>query len=149
MRLETYQLQQFLDALLNAVGRPAFDLRHYANVTSHSEVREEADFLNHISDHAAQADYIPIADRAAVNVNLAFALFQQTIDEFEGSGFAGAAAAKQDQGLAAKDFEIQVAQEVVTGFEAIGDVAEFDGWTGAGRISHLFQISSTDSDAMR
>ena len=143
MRLKAHQLQQFLDALLNAIGRPAFDLRHYTDVASDSEVGEEADFLNHISDHAAQADYIPIAYRATVDLNLAFALFQQTIDEFEGRGFAGAAAAQQDQGFAAKDFEIQVAQEGVTGFEAIGDVAEFDGCTVTGRVAHRSGYFST------
>ena len=59
-------------------------------------------------------------------------MHQQAVDQFEGSGFAGTAAAQQDQGFAAQDFEIQVAQEVVAGFKAIGDVAEFDGRTVMG-----------------
>ena len=68
-------------------------MRNYADVARDGEVREQADFLNDVSDHAAQTDYIPFREGAAVDLDVAFALHQQTIDEFESSGFAGAAAA--------------------------------------------------------
>ena len=50
---------------------------------------------------------------AAVDINRALALREQAVDEFESCGFAGAAAAQEDQGFAALDFEIQIAEKFV------------------------------------
>jgi hypothetical protein len=100
-------------------------------------MREKADVLDDVSDHAAQAYDIPFRDAAAVNVDLALGLHQQAVDKFEGSGLAGATAAQKHQSLAALDFEIQVAQEFVASVESVGDVAEMDGGAVVGRIGHI------------
>src|SRR4029077_5783714 len=60
----------------------------------------------------------------------------EAIDEFESGGLARAAAAQEHQSFAALDFEIQVAQKFVAGFEAIGDVTELDGWAVVRRVDH-------------
>ena len=65
--------------------------------------------------------------------------YQQTIDELESCGLAGTAAAQQHQGFTAMDFQIQVAEKLIAGFEPIGDVIELNGWTVIWRIVHTIR----------
>src|SRR5208282_2374438 len=62
------------------------------------------------------------------------------IDEFESRGFAGAAAAQQDQRFSASHFEVQVVEQFASGLavsiHVIGDIAKLDGWPRVGRIVH-------------
>ncbi len=99
-------------------------------------MREQSDFLDHVSDHAAQANHVPVADGAAVDIDFSVALQQETVDELEGCGFAGAAAAEEDQGFAAQDFQIQIAEKFIAGIQAIGDILELDCGAVVGRIVH-------------
>ena len=61
---------------------------------------------------------------------------EQMVDQFQGGGFSGTAAAKKNQSLAALDLEIQVHHEGQVGWKAIGDVAEFDSRAEVARGVH-------------
>ena len=74
LRFKADELQQFCDAVLNAFGGPSFDLRDDSDVARDREMREEADFLDDVADHAAQADYVPVLEGAAVHEDGARAL---------------------------------------------------------------------------
>ena len=104
MGIKADQLHEFLHTLLDALGRPVFDLRDQTDVAGHGEMGEQADFLDGVADGAAQSDGVPIAGGAAMDPDLAGARGQQVVDEFEGGGFARAAAAEKDQGFAGVDF---------------------------------------------
>ena len=97
---------------------------------------KESDFLDDVSDHAAQADYVPLVEGAAVHVDRACALRKQAIDELQGGGLARAAAAQQHQGFAALHFQVEIAKQSGSVIQAVADVAELDGRAGVGRIVH-------------
>jgi hypothetical protein len=83
-------------------------------------------------------------------MDIAFTLQQQAIDEFESGSFAGAAAAQEHQSFAALDFETQVAQKLVAGFEAIGNILELNGGAIVGSVYHslLRTVLTANSMAM-
>src|SRR5712692_3172275 len=103
---------------------------------------KQSDLLDDITDHAAQADHVPLADGAPVYAYIAFAGHKQMINEFETGGLAGATAAEEDQGFAALYFEVQFMEEGVAAVETRGDVAEFYGWAMVGGVVHVESFSS-------
>src|SRR5207253_948929 len=71
-------------------------------------------------------DGVPLPLRAALDEHFARAGLQQAIHQPEGSGFPGAAAAQQDQHLAALDAEIEGFHQGVAPIDAVGNAAQFD-----------------------
>ena len=68
-------------------------------------MREKTCVLNHIADTATQTDGIPIGGGAATDNDLSGGGNEEAIDQFQKRGFAAAAAAEQDEGLAGSDGE--------------------------------------------
>ena len=62
--------------------------------------------------------------------------FKQPIDQLQGGGLSRAAAAEQDQRLAARDREAHAAQQLLAAGETVAGVAKFDDGVGpaAGRL---------------
>src|SRR5260370_11911725 len=106
--VEANQLDEFFDALCNSFLRPVFDCRDEADVALNGEMWKKSDFLDHISDVAAQLDYVPLASREAFHTNFTIREIEQTIHQLKCSGLARAAAAEQHKDFAALDSEIQV-----------------------------------------
>ena len=73
-------------------------------------MRKEADFLNGVSNVAAQLDHIPLAGRAAFDLDRSKGSFEQAVDQLEGGGFSRAAASEEDKDFAALNLKIQIAQ---------------------------------------
>ncbi len=92
-------------------GGQFFNLRNQSDVALDGEVRKQSNFLDYVADHAAQADYIPVARGTRLDEEFAVARREETIDEFESRSFAGAAATEQDQGFSAVHFEIQIVEQ--------------------------------------
>ena len=125
--VEADQEEHLADAVADALLGPALEAGDQRDVALDGPVGEQADVLNDVTDGAAEADGIPGGLIAAVNENLAGGGREQEVDELERSGFAGTAAAEEDQGLAPGDGEVEfVEQEAAVG-EAISNVAHFDG----------------------
>ena len=61
LRFESDQLQHFVTRS-ECDRRTIFDLRNDADVARDGEMREQADFLNDVADHAAQADDVPFGE---------------------------------------------------------------------------------------
>ena len=70
------QFQHLAHPRADFLRRPAFQLRHQANVAFHREVREEPRFLDDIADASAQANGIPFEGRAPFDLDFARARFQ-------------------------------------------------------------------------
>src|ERR1039458_8187728 len=92
---------------MNPVGGPAFDSRDETDIAFYREMREQADILDDIADASPQVNHIALGGGRTVHVYFPAAWVQQTIDQLQGSGFAGAAASQQNQSLAALHLKIQ------------------------------------------
>ena len=96
---------------------------------------------------------MPFPDRAAVHMDLAFTLDQQAIDQFERLVLPEPLRPSSTR-VRHEYFEIQVAQKIVTGFEAIGNVAG-TGWLDGCWKSHSFSeylpslVANFDGNAVR
>ncbi len=125
--VEADQEEHLADAVADALLGPALEARDQRYVALDGPVREQADVLNDVTDGAAEADRVPGGLIAPVNEDLAGGRGQQKVDELERSGFAGTAAAEEDQGLAAGDGQVEFVEEEAAVRQAISDVAHFDG----------------------
>ena len=72
---------------------------------------KEADFLNRISDPAAQLDGIPLMRRATFHAHFSPSRRKKPVHEFEGCCLAGAASAQQDQNFMRTNCQIEVRDE--------------------------------------
>ena len=90
-------------------------------------MREQADFLNDITDAPAQPDRIPIDGRLAFDDHLARGGIDQAVDQLHRRGLARAAASEQHQRLAEGDLQVQVGQKGLAGRQCETDVAKFNG----------------------
>src|SRR5437879_340014 len=124
--VEANQLHQFLDALCNSFLRPVFNCGDEADIALNGEVGEKPDFLDHISNVAAQLDYIPLASGTDFHTNFAIREFEQTIHQLKCSGLARAAAAEQNQDLTTPNFKIQDRQDFASIQKTVRNIAEFD-----------------------
>ena len=91
---------------------PPFQARHQPDVFGDREVREQARFLNDVTNPAAQPDGVPRGGGPAFHQNLAGSRREQPVHHLERRGFSGAASAQQHQRLAALHREGQRAQNV-------------------------------------
>ena len=108
------------------VFRPAFQAWDEADVAFDGEVREQAALLDHVADTAAKADAVPFSGSFAVHADFARGGQDHAVDEAQGGGFAGAAAAEKDQSFAGFDGERQAVEDGSTA-DAKVDIAKFDG----------------------
>jgi hypothetical protein len=66
-------------------------------------MRKESRFLDDVTDSAAETDGIAVSGGAAFDEDLSLRGDEHAIDELEQSGFAAAAAAKENEGFAARN----------------------------------------------
>ena len=90
-------------ALANARFRPAFQARHQRDVSLHGPVREQASVLNDVADAAAQPNGVPLRIAAALDQDFARGGSSRRLMSLSDSGFAGAAAAQQNERFAARN----------------------------------------------
>ena len=74
-------------------------------------MRKQPRLLNHVTDVAAQRDRIPVERGAAFDEHLAVGRLGEAVDQLERCGFSCAAAAEQNEGLAARHGEAHVLQQ--------------------------------------
>ena len=111
----------------DALGRPAFEPRHNADVAGDGHVREQPDLLQHVADAAPQPDRFPLARVAAFDDAPRRRRAQQPVDELEERGLAGAAPADQRDDLARLDDEIEAVEHALAARAHEGHVPELDG----------------------
>ena len=58
-------------------------------------MREQSDFLNHISDASTEMDRIPVLDALALDEQVAGRAAPQAVDQFQHGGLSAAAATQQ------------------------------------------------------
>ncbi len=115
------------DARGDFFGRPVFQSGNEGHIALDGEVREQAAFLNDVADGAPETDGVPVAVvrrpsmRTSPEVGMSHA-----VDEAQSGGFAGAAAAEEDEGFAGFDGEGEVVENGAAG-DAVVDAGEFDG----------------------
>ena len=105
-RFQAHLIEQFVHAGRDALGRPALQSRHQADIFADGEMREEADFLDHVADAAPEFDEIPIGGGAVFHQHTARGGEQQPVQHLQRGGFSGAAAAEQNQRAAGLDAEV-------------------------------------------
>ena len=97
------EIEQRVRARPDAIGRPAFETRHQADVFLDGHVRKQPDVLQHVADAAPQADRVPLARVASLDANGSGRGQDQSIDELEDRALAGAAAADEHDDLPGDD----------------------------------------------
>ena len=80
-------IEQLAFPLTLRLPGPSFEARDERDVLRHSPVRQQAVFLDHVTDVAAQLDGIDLVDIFAIQKNGTRGRFKHAIDEAEGSGF--------------------------------------------------------------
>ncbi len=107
-------------------ARPAFEPRHHADIFFDGQMREQTDFLNHVTDAPAQPNRIPFERAFALDPNLARRRIDETVDQFHRRGLARAAAPEKNQSLAAPDGQIETGEKRFTVRDNEADVSKLD-----------------------
>ncbi len=81
-------------AAADTLRLPAFQRRDKPDVAFHREMGEESNFLDDITDAPPQTNRVPLGRRTSFNQNFALGRLEQPVDELEGGGLTGAAAAQ-------------------------------------------------------
>ena len=123
---EPDQPEQFADARAHALVLPAFEPRHHGDVVGDGQVRKEPDVLNDVAHGPSQADHIPFARVSALHAHLARLGQQQSIDQLEDRGLAGAARPDERHGLTGIDSQRESVQNGRLAGEPERHLAEFD-----------------------
>ena len=105
------QREQFGDALIDAIGGPAFDPCEEADVFGHRHVREERDVLEDEAGVPPQKDGIPFVRGASFDGDAAGGGERETIDQPQRRGFSRAAAADEREDFAGVDGERHVPKD--------------------------------------
>ena len=100
---------------------------HHTDVLGHGHVGEQADLLDDVADVAAQFYLVLGVDVLAVDGDGAGINVDQTVDGFEGSGFAAAGGADENHKLSIGDGEVQVLQNGGLAV-AFADVFKLNHW---------------------
>ena len=88
---EPDELEQLAHAGLHPRVFPPFEPRHHRDVVGDGQMREQPDVLDHVPDGASEADGIPLARVPSFDPDVARVGHQQSIDQLEDGGLAGAA----------------------------------------------------------
>ena len=107
-RFKTDEREEFADTGGGAGGIPFFKRGDERDILGDGEMGEKTRVLNYIADAPAQTDGIPIRRGAATDDDLAGGGNEEAIDQFQKRGFAAAATAQEDKGLAGSDGEADV-----------------------------------------
>src|SRR5258708_37441080 len=75
-------------------------------------MREQAEFLDHVSGAAAQRDRIKFCDVLAIDKDCAATWIEQAIDQTQRGCFAGSATAEQHESFATLDFETDLVEDL-------------------------------------
>src|SRR5216684_1933628 len=113
-------------------GIPFFEEGDERDVLGNREMGEKTCVLNYIADAPAQTDGVPIGGGAATDDDLAGGGNEKAIDKFQKCGFAAAAAAQEDEGLAGSDGEADVVNNRVRDptVETVCHILELNGTVG-------------------
>src|SRR4029077_115196 len=130
IKRQSDEMKHFLYARLNASRITALKFRDERHIFFDSVMGKEPGFLDGITDVAAQANHVPLRSGAAIHADLALARAQKAVNEFESSGFAGAAAAQKHERLTAPDSEIETGDERPITVGSVVYVDEFDRYCG-------------------
>src|SRR5579885_2964407 len=114
------------DPLTNPFRRPTLARRHETDVPFHGKVREKATFLNHVAHPPPEFDGVPLACGPPLHLNFSRTGKRQCVNQFQKSGFAGAAATQQHQHLASMNLKIDAMKDFALAIQADGYVAEFN-----------------------
>jgi hypothetical protein len=82
-------------------------------------MRKQSDLLNDVADATLQPHGVPAASGPAIDQHIAGAGEEQAIHHFERGGFAGTAAAEQDQRASFADLKVQPLEHI-----AVADVGK-------------------------
>ena len=92
-------------------------------------MREQSDILDYVPDAAPQSNQVSFSIRNSLHAYLSGGGRQQTVDQFEGSGFARAAAPQQYKSLPALDFQTKPREHLRARY-AVADITEFNDRNG-------------------
>ena len=95
-RIEADEVEQLGGARLDPRARPAEQPRNRADVPLDRHVREEPDLLDDVADRAAQLGQVVVADRPAVDADVAARELDQPVDELERRRLAAARRPDED-----------------------------------------------------
>ena len=111
--VETHQGEEFVHAGGGAGSIPFFEGGHEGDILGNAEMREKPRFLNNIADPAAEANRVPFRGGTSMDGDLAAGGDQKAIDELEEGGLATSAATEENESLAGRDGEANVANNTV------------------------------------
>jgi len=101
--IEADKLKHFLDARGDARRGPFLQSGNERDILRNREMGEESGFLDHVADATTEADGVPIAGGASLDLNLPIGGKQHAIDQFEEGGLAAAAAAEKDDSFSLRN----------------------------------------------
>jgi hypothetical protein len=116
-RIQTCERKDFGNAALTFLGRKPRQLQRHACVAFHAHVREEAGLLDDVADAAAELDRIGGAGGEAADANLSGGWHDEAVDHAEQRRLAAAAAAENRSDCAVRECEIDIAEDLVAGWE--------------------------------
>lgn len=119
------QFEQFLNSRAHAFFRPPFNPGNNRDVLLDSEMWEEADLLNYVSDAPAELDDIRLGIWFGIYEHFTLGRGCQTINQLEGGRFAGAASAKQHESFPACDLQIEIRDDL-RARDRVRDLAKFN-----------------------
>src|SRR5664280_2415492 len=104
--------KQIVDTRVDPVTLPPQELRHDGDIPGDRVMRKEARLLDHIADPAPEENRIPFARGLALDVDVAGDRREERVHHFQGGRLSRAAPAEEDERLARRDFEIEVAEDL-------------------------------------
>ena len=122
-RVELDQGHQFVDALVDALLRPAEQARHGGDIVADAPVGKQADRLDDVAETAAQRHRIEGGDVVVVDADRTGVRRDQPVDQPERGGFAGARGADEHAEFVARNGEGDLVEGDVA-VKALGDFIE-------------------------
>ena len=126
VRRQVDQPQQFIDPLLDALGRPVEQPRDHGDVLGHGHVREQAAPLKDVADAAPQLDGVHGADVPPVHLDSPRGRLDQPIDHLQRGGLAAARPAQQHEHLPGGDPQADLGNREVAGVVRFADLFQDD-----------------------
>ena len=103
LRRKTHEIEQRVHALTRPIGSPPLETRHEPDIFFDGHVRKQADILEHVADATSEPDAVPLARVTAFDPDRSRYRQQQTIDQLEDGGLAGAAPSHEHHDFAGAD----------------------------------------------
>jgi hypothetical protein len=134
-RIQANQHEQFIDARRYSRRLPTEERRDGADVGGNGAMREQSDVLDDVAGPAPERDWIPFADVAFFNADIASIRLDEAIDQAKKRGFSGAATPDERHSFAGPDGQRHVMKHTPAA-AARGYILERHG----GRTFHGFSV---------